>query len=120
MLLQIADERGNRRVCVSYLPIVQMFFVALRKRGWRLVRIMRVVKVHPHETRPCRLLRKPRFAVLNYLHSAALQPAPTRLGSGMRWKVVVEIESSVQPRSHGPAVQDHRPDKRSGSVTLRL
>src|ERR1035438_5002237 len=135
-LFQIRNPVRQRRIGIRDFAIVQMISILLRKRGRRLVWIMRIVHMHPHKMRTGAVFIKPRFRVLHNIHAAPLnsspmlfllaRPAACILISGVRVraigfrKVVIKIETAIEPRSQRIAVQNHSSNKRSSLVATLL
>ncbi len=80
--LQKCNPVGDRGIGVGNFAVVQMVFVFLRERRRRLVGIVRIEQVHPHEVRSGAVLVEPAFGVLDDFHAAALDASPALFSIG--------------------------------------
>src|ERR1700722_4472343 len=117
---QIRDPIRQRGISISNLAVVKMILIFLGKWRRRLIRIVRIVHMHPNKVRSSAMLIEPRFGVLNHFHSAALHPPPPFLAFSLRWKVVVIIETTIKARGERVAIENHRTNKRRGLIALFL
>src|ERR1700689_891686 len=97
-----------------------MILIQPRVRRGRLIRIVRIIEVHPDEVWSCRMRIQPRFGAVSNVHPAALYPAPSGFGLGVLGKVVVVIESAVQTWRQGSTIQNHRANKGCRAIPLLL
>ena len=118
--LQSGNEVGEGGVGVGDFTVVEVLRVFLGE-GWRrLVRIMRIVEVYPHKARIRSDAVEPSFGVLDDRHGAAFDAAPTLLGVGLGWEVVVEVKAAIQAGSERAAIENDRSDEGRGLVSLLL
>ena len=120
LLLQVRNKLPQRRIRVRDLAIVQPVLILGRKRLRRLVRIVRVIQMHPHKMRARRLSVQPLFRPLHYFHAPPLQSSPVHLVIQILGQVVVEIKAAVEARSYLLAVQHHGCDECGSVITLGL
>ena len=97
-----------------------MLLVGLCKWGWRLVRIVRIVKVHPNESWSARMGTHPRIGASDHVYPAPLQKSPMPMSHGGRREIVVVVEAAVEPRGQRPRVENDRADKRRRLITVLL
>src|SRR5260370_38244094 len=76
LFFQESKEVAQRRIRVGNLAIVEPILVDVSIRRRRLVRIVRIVEVHPHEMWTRWWGVEPRFCSAFYLHTAALRSSP--------------------------------------------
>src|ERR1700678_482572 len=118
VFLEISDEVRQRGIRVSDLAIVKVPFISLRIRRRRLVRIVRIVEVHPQEVRARWMPSQPRLRTLGDVDASALDSSPARLGLRMLGKIIVEIKASIEAGSECFAVEDHRANECCGVIGL--
>src|SRR6267154_1925658 len=81
--LQVLEKMSQRAVGVGDLAIVRTMLINLRE-GWRrIVRIMRIVEVHPNEPWFRRMTVHPCFGAMDYIFAAALHATPMLAFTGV-------------------------------------
>src|SRR5579884_3140879 len=88
-----------------------MVAINLRIRFWRLVRIMRIVQMNPHEVPPPGVPIEPALCPLHHIHAAPFQPPESRVRAWPPGEIVVVIEPMIEAGSQRVAVQYRRPDE---------
>src|SRR6266496_727655 len=73
MLFEMRHKATKRGVRIGNLAIVETVLVAHRIRRWRLIRIVGVIEVDPHEMRPHRMRVPPRFRPQYHFRRTAFQ-----------------------------------------------
>ena len=117
---EVSNEVRQSRVGVSDFAIVEMIFVSLCERRRRLIRIMRIVQMHPHEVRTRGMLRQPTLRMRDYIHAAALEAPPARFSGRVFGKVVVEIKTPAETGRQCRAVKNHCADERGSAIATRF
>src|SRR5580700_3571599 len=112
-----------------------MIFIFFGERRRRLVGVVRIEEMHPHEVRPGAVLVEPGFGVLDDLHAAALDAIPALFilsvsvfcvvclasGGGIGLgEIVVEIEAAIEAGGERVAVENHGSDEGGGLVAMLL
>src|SRR5205807_46098 len=95
-LFQVSEELAQRRISIGNLAVIEpvLIYVGVWRR-W-LVRIVRVVQMHPGEMRSGGVSIEPGFRVLLHFHSATFEAAPPGLAGRLLRKIVVELESAIE------------------------
>src|SRR5437016_1922598 len=120
LFLEVSKEVTQRRIRVSNFSVVEPVLVNFGIRRRRLVRIVRIVEVHPNEVSTGCVRVEPRFCVLLYFHTTALDASPPGLSRRELWEVIVELETAIEAGCEILAVEDHRAYKcRSAVAPLR-
>src|SRR3982074_3403272 len=89
--------------------------------GWgRLVGIVRIVEMKPHEAWTRRMRGHPRFRMLHHLQAASFHSSPARLRLRMLREVVIKIKSAVEARRQSFAVEDDCANKGRGMIAVLL
>src|SRR5439155_11603326 len=117
--LEVSKEVRQRRIRIRDLAVVEPPFVHFVRWCPGLIGIMRIVEVNPNELMRvgCRLV-EPILGALYHVHTSPFEPAPAGFCCGLLRKVVVKVESSIQARCQGFAVQNYGTDKSCGSIPI--
>src|SRR4029453_2542635 len=81
---------------------------------------MRIIEMYPDKVRTDPIGGQPLFRMLDHLSTTPFDTPPARFARRIRWKVIVEVESTIETRRKGLAVQDHRAYKGCGFVLFLL
>src|SRR5258708_38322129 len=120
LFLEVDKEVTQRRIRVGNFSVVEPVLVNVGKRWRRLVRIVRIVEVHPNKVCTGWVRVEPRFCALLYFHTSALEASPPGLSCRGLWEVIVELESAIETGCEILAVEDHGAYKcRSAVAPLR-
>jgi hypothetical protein len=77
--LEVSKEVIQRGICVGNFSVIEPVLVNFGIRRRRLVRIVRIVEVHPNEVCAVWVRVEPRFCALLYFHTSALEASPPGL-----------------------------------------
>ena len=116
------EEAPDRRVDARDLAVVRILREALLVRGRRVVRVVRVVEVHPDEHRPGGAAVEPGERTGDDLAAAPLLRR-VRVGAVLARPEarVVDVEAAVEAGSDRPLrVEDHRAHERGRAVAGEL
>src|SRR5947209_102198 len=120
LLINECDQLTKSGVGIGDLPVIEIVSICCSERlGW-LVRIVRVIQVHPNESRSIGMRFQPCGGVLNDFVSASLNASPARLRRSLCRKTVIEIEALIKTDGQRLVVQDHGADERRGLVSSSL
>src|SRR5258708_39676777 len=117
LFLEVGKEVTQRRIRVGNFSVVEPVLVDFGIRRRRLIRIMRIVEVHPNEVSTGWVRVEPRFCALLYFHTSALDASPPGLSCWGLCEVIVELESAIEAGCEILAVEDHRACKCRSAVT---
>ena len=84
--LEVSKEVAQRRIRIGNFPVVKP--VLISEYGEGIVRIVRIVEVHPNEVCTGRVRVEPRFCALLYFHTSALEASPSGRSCREFWEVI--------------------------------
>src|SRR3982751_4388545 len=107
----MSEEALQSGVGVSNLSVVETAFVLCGVRFRGLVGVVGIVQVNPFEMGAGGVGIAPGFSSSNYVWGAAFEAPPSGLGVRMLGKIVVVVETSIQPGRKGSSVKHDRADE---------
>src|SRR6266566_2278391 len=100
MLLECIKQLAYARVRVCNLTVIGLGCVVLFIGRRRIVRVMRIIEMHPQEKWPARHLAEPAESMIHDVPSPpldgfiAIHPMPPQMKSG-----VIHVKSAIEPGS---------------------